>query len=163
MENNLINQLNGLEVKRAEVAVFSYATENNKKVERAARNTIPDFLGGIVSDFKKVRGYFNDPITFITLKIKQKKQALQMLIHLVKSLDAIDQQKILDEAADRIDEAGNFYIRINKQKAINRKYELDDADSIRIIFRFRIPHKKNPKKILKKWIESIVENDEKFN
>ena len=61
------------------------------------------------------------------------------------------------EIEERIDESGNLYVRIDKQKAYNKKVVLNKADSIRFKFQIRIPHGKKAKEHVRYVLNQFID------
>lgn len=143
-----------------QISVFAHATEDEEKVERAVRNMIPEGIVGITIDRKRLKGHYNDPITFITARIRKRKAATKMFHATMKNLSTLDQQRLLEEVEERVDEAGSLYLRLDKQRAFKEKEMLKEVDPIRMRFRFRIPHGTNPISFVRSSISAVMNDVE---
>ena len=148
-----------VEVSSVEMSTLAHATEDEDKVERAMRNLLPEGL--IVGRLKRQRlsGYHKDPLTLITTRINKRKVAAQVLLHTIGLLPPLDRMRLLDEIDDRVDEAGNLYIRLDKQKALGGTGALQEIDSIRIKFSIRVPHGRPPIEYIKTVVGSLIEEN----
>jgi len=143
------------QVTEVEMSVLAHATEDEDKVERALRNLIPPGVNVRIRHHK-VRGYYKDPITRMQAQIRKIKPATTMLERTIETLSSLDQYRLLEEIEDRVDEAGNLYLRLDKQKALRGVRTIQEHDSIRLKFRFRIPHNESPVNAIQTAIESII-------
>ncbi|UCH57872.1 MAG: hypothetical protein JSV18_02925 [Candidatus Bathyarchaeota archaeon] len=146
-----------VEIMGVEISVFSHATEDEAKVERAVKKLIPKDASGIRLDRRLLSGHHNDPITLITTTIRKKKDVAHMLHQTIKRLPTVEQMRLLDELENRTDKAGNMYIRLDKQKALKGQRALMEIDPIRLKFRFRIPHKASPLEYIRTTLTRIME------
>jgi len=131
-------------VEGVEISVFVHATEDEGKVERAALNLIPEGIGTPTSKVRRLTGHHNDPIVLMTMRIKKKTAAGEIFRNLLRSLSKLDRLRLIDEAEERVDEAGNLYLRLDKQSVYRGKAVLQESDAIRVKFKFRVPHGANP-------------------
>jgi len=128
-----------INVRSLDISVFVHATEDESKVEKAVRNMVPDTIRDYVFKRQELSGHHNDPLTILSTKIRRK-GAGEMLRQIIGSLTSLDQQRILDEQEDRMDESGNLYIRLDKQRAYRGKVFLHEIDPIRLKFHIQLPH-----------------------
>ncbi len=148
-----------IDVLGVEVSTLAHATEDEDKVERAVRNLLPEGLGEGRLKRQRLSGYHKDPLTLVTIKIKKRKGATQALRHTIALLSPLDRERLLGELEDRVDEAGNLYIRLDKQKALRGRGALVEVDSIRMKFSIRVPHGRLPIEYIKTLVESLIEGD----
>ena len=126
-----------------EISVFVHATEEEEKVERAVLNIIPTGVGANPK-IQRLRGHYNDPIILMTTRIRKRKAAREVFRGLIHSLSSLDRRRLFDEIEDRVDEAGNLYLRLDKQNAYRGRAVLHESDPIHVKFKFRIPHGVDP-------------------
>jgi len=125
-----------LSVSSAEVSVFSYSTEDEKKVQRAVLNTFPRELWVMVKFSSQiVKGHYNDSMTVLSAKLK--KEAEGFARYLLSQFSPTDRRRLLDELDSRMDSSGNLYIRLNKQEAFLGDIELGESDPIWIKLKFK--------------------------
>jgi RNA binding exosome subunit len=145
-------------VREVDISTFANATEDEEKVVKAIRNLLIDELKGIKLTRRRLSGYYGDPISVISGKVRRK-GATETLKNLLNSLSTLDQQKLLDEIGERFDKNGNFYVRFDKQKAYLGKVSLQETDPIRMVFRLRQHHSINREEHYRKFISTIIEGD----
>ena len=112
-------------VATVKASVFSHATEDETKVEKALKNAILS-EGGKMSS-RRLSGYYKDPIKIMTVKVTRSRDASQVLKATIQALSSLDRLRVLDEIEDRTDDAGNLYIRLDKQKASDGELVLWDG------------------------------------
>ena len=148
-----------IDVLSVEVSTLAHATEDEDKVERAVLSLLPEGLGEGRLKRQRLSGYHKDPLTLITTKIKKRKGATQALRHTIDLLSPLDRERLLEEIEERVDQAGNLYIRLDKQKALKGEGVLVEVGSIRMKFGIRVPHGRLPIEYLKTVVESLIERD----
>ena len=143
-------------VRSAELSVYSYATEDEEKVKKAVTN----ILGEVEPEFEeeKLTGHYEDPITVVSVKVDQRKDATSILARVYTRLSSLDQTQLTDELPDRVDPSGNLYLRLDKQKAYNGKIALSEVDPIRIKFKMQPPHKADPVVFVRNLLTEIGED-----
>ena len=143
-------------VKAAEISVFAHATEDEEKVKQAVKRIAPyehEY------ESQRLSGHYDDPITLLTSKTVKRKEVTDLLANIVNKLSSIDRQTLLDELSNHVDEKGNLYLRLDKQKAFNGRAVLQENDPIRIKVKFQLPHKADPVVTIKEYILNL-EDDE---
>ena len=153
---NSIGSLNR-SVATVEASVFSHATEDEVKVKQALKNTIQPEVANMKISCRRLSGHYKDPITIMTAKVTRSKDASLVLKTMIQALSSLDRLRVFDEIGDRTDEAGNLYIRLDKQKAFQEVLTFNDMDSIRVKFSFRIPHGSDPIKYIRSVIKGFMD------
>lgn len=143
-----------------EISVFSYATEDEDKVERALRNMIPQGVSNIKVNMRRLRGYYNDPITVMTASIRRRKEATETFRATMRALSTLDRYRLIEEIEERVDEAGNLYLRLDKQRALGGVEVLNEVDPVRMIFRFQVPHGADPASFIRSSIDAVLAESE---
>ncbi len=138
-----------------EVSVFSYATEDEKKVERALFNLVPEEAIKPSLRVERLSGHYRDPLLMIRGKITDRDLAGEILRTLVEALPPMDRERLILEVEDRVDEANNLYLRFDKQKAYHGRVLLSEADPIRLKFKFSGCN--NPVSDIRNHLVSIIE------
>jgi len=141
-----------------DISVFAHATEDEGRVERAVFNIIPGV--GAPPKIRRLRGHYKDPIVLIMMEIKKKKAAQEVFHGLMKSLSFQDRQRLLDEIEDRVDDAGNLYLRFDKQNAFRGRAVLREADPIHVKIKFRTPHGIDPVTALRASVVASIQEAE---
>ena len=148
---NLVNEV--------EVSAFAHATEEEVKVEKAIRNILHEEARSIRLTRRKLSGYYGDPITIIKGKMK-KKEATKVLENILRRLSTLDKQRLLDESEDRLDDGGNLYVRLDKQKAYLGMVSLQETDPVRVIFKLRMPYTKERAGYVQRVIDSMIKEED---
>lgn len=142
-----------------EISVFAHATEEEEKVEQAVLNIIPMGVGANPK-IQRLRGHYNDPIVLMTTRIRKRKAAREVFRSLIHSLSSLDRRRLTDEVEDRVDEAGNLYVRLDKQSAYHGRVVLHESDPIHVKIKFHIPHGVNPFRAVQASIAAIIDEIE---
>jgi RNA binding exosome subunit len=146
------------DVASVDVSVLAHATEDEDKVEKAVRNLFPEDAGEFRLKRQRLSGYHKDPITLITTRIRKRREADRTFRFIIGLLSSLDQQRLLDELEDRVDEGGNLFIRLDKQKAFRGEGAIQEIDSIRLKFGFRVPHGRPPLEYIESVVVSLIED-----
>ncbi len=146
-------------VREVEISAFSHATEDEDKVEKAMKNLLPEENRDLWITKKTLKGYHGDPITIVTGKVRTKKGATGVLRRVVQELSSLDQQRILDELEERLDEGGNFHIRLDKQNAYLGKIRLLETDPVKMKFRLRLPHGRDRVEYVRDVVNTLIRGD----
>ena len=146
-------------VREVKVSAFSHATEDEDKVEKAMRNLLPEEARDLWLTRRTLKGHHGDPITIVTGKIRTKKGATGVLRKVVQELSSLDQQRLLDELEERLDDGGNFHIRLDKQNAYLGKVRILETDPVKMKFRLRLPHGKDRIEYVRDIVNAIIKEE----
>ena len=146
-------------VREVEISAFSHATEDEDKVEKAITNLLPEENRDLWLTRKTLKGYHGDPITIVAGKIRTKKGATGVLRRVVHELSSLDQQRLLDELEERLDDGGNFHIRLDKQNAYLGKVRILETDPVKMKFRLRLPHGKDRVEYVRDIVNAIIKEE----
>ena len=124
-------------VYRLEVRVYAHSTEDPERVVRAVLNVFPEDVGEVRFRRRTVSGQYGDSITILRAEVRGSK-ARKALRRLIQSLDKDDLNRLLSEVPLRVDEAGNLYVRLDKQEAYLGRLRLAESDPIRLKFSFKV-------------------------
>ena len=124
-------------VSKLEVRVFAHSTEDVEKVVEAVLKVFPEDLGGVRFRRRVVSGQYGDSITILRAEVRGSK-ARKVLRHIVQNLSEEDFDRLLSETPSRVDETGNFYVRLDKQEAYLGRVRLVESDPIRLKFSFKV-------------------------
>jgi RNA-binding protein len=116
----------------AEINVVIHATENENKI----LHSINDVLSMSTDKFLTTtsEGQWGNKIMLLTVTIDSR-AAKDLALKIIHSLNSVD-RNILSNFFDKyVDEKGNLYIRLDKQRICKGKISLSESDSIRIRFR----------------------------
>ena len=139
-------------VNSVELSVISYATEDEEKVERALRNLMPPEFDGKVTR-QRLKGYYNDPITRILVKVTKRKEATRVMRQIVDRISTLDQTRLLDEIEKRTDDTGSLYLRFEKQRALSGAAVLNEYDPVRVKIKFYVPHGERTDTFIRSMLE----------
>ena len=113
-----------------------HATEDEKKVLEAVYNILPnDFQNDILFNRNVVDGHYGNPITFFNTRINDKEIIRALVENISSKLSVLDKEE-LSRKFDRYVDKGSFYIRLDKQAALQEIIKLVISDPIRIRIRF---------------------------
>ena len=116
----------------AEINILVHATENENKILRSLYDilSIPsEKFTSLVSD-----GHWGNKISVLTATIDGQ-VAKELILKIISLLNSIDRYHLSNFFDKYVDEKGNLYIRLDKQRICKGKISLSDSDSIRIRFR----------------------------
>jgi hypothetical protein len=145
-------------VRNVDLTLFSHATESREKVKQAARNIVPKDVSLIFRE-EELKGYYGDPIVLLKAEITRWKPSTDTFEYIFERLSSLDKNILISETDKRIDEAGNLYLRLDKQKAFQERHVLSDSDPIRMKFRFYVPHKTDPYKRINEYLKRLSKGD----
>ena len=116
----------------AEINIVVHATEDKSIILRS----LHDVLSVSEEKFSSVYldGHFGNEIVLLTANIAAP-EANALASKIILSMGSIDRIHLSKFFNKYIDEKGNLYIRLDKQKLCQGKISLFDIDSIRIRFR----------------------------
>lgn len=129
------------EPRSLEVSAIVHATEDEEKVIRALMNALPEAVARRLSIKKgRYRGHHGNPITFLRANLKgpHSKEALK---YVLANLPDEDRGALYSGLGGYVDESGNLYIRLDKQRAYLKELRLSQADPIRLKWGFRLDPK----------------------
>lgn len=116
----------------AEINVVIHATENENKILRS----INDALSISTDKFSSTtsEGHWGNKIMLLT-GIIDSNAAKALVLKIICSLNNVDRNLLSNFFDKYVDEKGNLYIRLDKQRICQGKMSLSENDSIRIRFR----------------------------
>jgi RNA binding exosome subunit len=108
--------------------VFIQATENEEKVQESLKNIFP----GAKPEIEHTEGYYNNPVTILSQKITKKRE-IKEFIQKFQAMDNEDIIKISHDFERKMDDKGNFFLRFDKQEALNGNWKVvEHGDSIHV-------------------------------
>ncbi|MBS7619373.1 hypothetical protein KEJ21_01840 [Candidatus Bathyarchaeota archaeon] len=155
-----MDNFRSVKAKAVEVSLFAYATEDESKVIDAALNVVGREFVDSSPKIEKLTGHYNDPILSITFNVTGNIE--EMLKKLFKRLSTVSANRLVEEARERIDSAGNLYLRLDKQKAYQGTLVFNESDPIRIKIRFTVPHLVDPVRSISVYLLSFLDDEEKL-
>ena len=130
----------------AQISVIVHATENEDKILQS----IDDVLSVSPNRFSSntSEGHWGNKILILSAVIASA-EANSLVSKILSGLNKIDRHSLSDFFDNYIDEKGNLYIRLDKQRICQGRTSLSDNDSIRI--RFRPVRKYKPSRTLESY------------
>ena len=118
----------------ADVSVIIHATEDDNKIVESLSYAIcvhPSVFRATTSI-----GHWGNRIMLITGKFEDA-AAKQLFQKIWNSLNSMERAQVAKLQDSLIDDKGNLYVRLNKQRLCQKRIALSESDSVR--FRFRHP------------------------
>lgn len=78
-------------------------------------------------DHEKAEGFNEKTINIISIKTSKKRHNRMLLNNIFNKMDEKDKKRMYNERKTRIDTEGNFYIRLDKESLLNKKYRLTEG------------------------------------
>ena len=108
-----------------DLRAFCYATEDDKRVERALRAYLPEDYG---IERAQSKGHHGDRILVLSARVENADDVRHVLSK-VAELPAADD--LLDELDQRVDENCSLFLRLDKQSAYRGEAELGEGITFR--------------------------------
>jgi len=110
-------------------------------VMKALMNALPAALAPKLSVKKgRYMGHHGNPIVALRASFKGPRSR-EALRHVLSGLPEWDRRALYSELGRHVDENGNLYIRLDKQRAYLNELRLSQADPIRLKWGFRLDRK----------------------
>lgn len=138
----------------AEISIIVHATENQDKILQSINNVLyisPDRFSSTSSE-----GHWGNKILLLSA-VLESTEANSLIARILSGLNKIDRHSLSDFFDNYIDEKGNLYIRLDKQRMCQRRTSLSDNDSIRI--RLRPVRRYKPTKILENYRRLLISSE----
>lgn len=120
-----------------DIRLSIHATEDLEKAKKAVYTLLPeDRIEEISFRTEALKGHYGNPIVLFETRVKDEGIIRAIMEKLSQNLDEQDKHRILLEA-DIFLEKNNFYIRLDKQAAIEDKFRLRRDDPIHIRIHFK--------------------------
>jgi RNA-binding protein len=116
----------------AEISIIVHATENQDKILQSINDVLSVSPHRFSSNTSE--GHWGNRILILSAVISAT-EANSLLSQILSTLNKIDRQSLSDFFDRYIDEKGNIYIRLDKQRICQGRTSLSDNDSIRIRLR----------------------------
>ncbi|PSP93069.1 hypothetical protein BRC91_10790 [Halobacteriales archaeon QS_4_62_28] len=108
-----------------DIRAFSYATEDEKRVESALRSFLPE---GTAVERAESDGHYGDRIVVLSARVENADD-IRHVLGQVATVDDID--GIIDELDDRVDDNCSFFLTVDKQAAFEGEIERGDGITLR--------------------------------
>lgn len=116
----------------ADVSIIIHATEDKNKV-------IESICGIFCIDANRFRhteliGHWGNRISLLASNLESA-EANRLVKKILLSLSPIEKNQLLSSSHSFIDEKGNLYLRLDKQRICQKRISLSETDSIRLKFK----------------------------
>ena len=138
----------------AEISIIVHATENQDKILQSINDVLSVSPHRFSSNTSE--GHWGNRILILSAVISAT-EANSLLSQILSTLNKIDRQSLSDFFDRYIDEKGNIYIRLDKQRICQGRASLSDNDSIRI--RLRPVRKYKPTRILENYRRLLTSSE----
>jgi len=108
-----------------DIRAFSYATEDEKRVESALRSLLPEETA---VERAESDGHYGDRIVVLSARVENADD-IRHVLGQVATVDDID--GIIDELDDRVDDNCSFFLTVDKQAAFEGEIERGDGITLR--------------------------------
>lgn len=114
------------------LSVFAHSTEDLGKVRQAALNVLPPQLREkALIEEQVVQGHYGNPITLVTVRLKDKRDEAQAFKHVLCSLNSTDRSLFTATLHRRVGSKNSvIYLRLSKQDALSGSVVLMDGDDV---------------------------------
>ncbi len=123
-------------VHKAVLTVFAKQDEESSKIRQALASLVPFNLEKekIKTQQQTAKGFEEKKIQIFTIELAQTRHANEFVKSLLKALKQEQKELLLRQAESRLDDDLNFFIRLDKQKYIEKKefYITDSGDCFHI-------------------------------
>ena len=116
----------------AEINIVVHATENEKKILDSLYGILSIPAEKFISSVSD--GHWGNKISILTATIDGQ-VAKELILKIISLLNSVDRYHLSNFFDKYVDEKGNLYVRLDKQRICKGRISLSDMDSIRIRFR----------------------------
>ncbi|RJX43745.1 hypothetical protein DM826_05700 [Halonotius aquaticus] len=108
-----------------DLRTFCYATEDEKRVEEALQQFLPEEFE---IDRVENTGHHGDRIVILSARVETA-DGMRVVLDQLAALDSID--RVLEELDERVDDNCSFFLRLDKQAAFNGLVRLGEGITLR--------------------------------
>ena len=108
-----------------DLRAFSYATEDDRRVERALRTLLPE---DVDLDRSETTGHLGDPILVLSARVERADEVRHVL---GKLASAEEFSRIEAELDDRVTDNCELFVRLDKQAALGGEVRLGEGITLR--------------------------------
>ena len=116
----------------AEINIVVHATENEKKILQSLYDILLISAEKFTSSVYD--GHWGNKILLLTATIDGQ-VAKELILKITSLLNSVDRYHLSNFFDKYVDEKGNLYIRLDKQRICKGRISLSDSDSVRIRFK----------------------------
>lgn len=113
----------------ADVSIIIHATEDENKILDAISNTLS--INAEKFNYLESTGHWKNKILLLTGNLESQ-EANVLAQKILSSLSSFEREQISTSYGSSIDEKGNLYLRLDKQKICQGRISLSESDSIRV-------------------------------
>jgi RNA-binding protein len=116
----------------ADVSIIIHATEDKNKI----LESICDIFCIDANRFRHTEliGHWGNRISLLTGNLESA-EANRLVKKILLSLSSVEKNQLLSSSHSFIDEKGNLYLRLDKQRICQKRISLSERDSIRLRFK----------------------------
>lgn len=108
-----------------DLRAFSYATEDDRRVEQALRTLLPEEVG---IERAATTGHLGDTILVLSTRVERADEVRHVLTQLA---EAAEFDRIEAELDDRVTDNCELFVRLDKQAALGGEVRLGDGITLR--------------------------------
>ena len=138
----------------AEISIIIHATENQDKILQSINDVL--YISPDRFSYTSSEGHWGNKILLLSAVIGNN-EANSLIATILSRLNKIDRHSLSDFFDNYIDEKGNLYIRLDKQRICQGRTSLSDNDSIRI--RLRPVRRYRPTKTLEDYRRLLTSSE----
>jgi hypothetical protein len=138
----------------AEISIIIHATENQDKILQSINDVL--YISPDRFSYTSSEGHWGNKILLLSAVIGSN-EANSLIATILSRLNKIDRHSLSDFFDNYIDEKGNLYIRLDKQRICQGRTSLSDNDSIRI--RLRPVRRYRPTKTLEDYRRLLTSSE----
>ena len=138
--------------------VFIYDNEDKDEVLQALLNILPT----AEPEVEEAEGLLEEKMLILTGTISKKRETKEFLNTLLEEIGQDQVKKLYNDLDRKMDEKGNLFLRLSKEKALDEEWEiLDGGDSIHL--KIKIAAYPAKKEVALKLLEGQFPEDIKNN
>ena len=119
--------------------VFIYENEDKDEILEALLNILPT----AEPEVEEAEGLLEEKMLILTGTISKKRETKEFLNNLISSVGEDQLVKLYNDLDKKMDEKGNLFLRLSKEKAAEEQWEiLDGGDSIHLKIKIAAYHAK---------------------
>ncbi|MCQ8891771.1 MAG: hypothetical protein NQU41_00120 [Candidatus Methanosuratincola sp.] len=117
-------------ISKVSMSLICHATEDQKKVEQALLNLLPEAIRGSAAvKYTLAKGHHGNEIRIASLE-EEGSAAKDVVDYITKLLPPGDILRLRDEMDRYFDSRSTFFLRLDKQKAFSGSLRLSDSDDV---------------------------------
>ena len=152
MKENINSSINykPIDFLNSQIDIFCHATENKEKIVGSLFNVL--LIPQDKLNETEFEGHWGNKIIKISMLLN-KKESSALVTRILKEINFTDRELLLSNLENHIDEKGNLFLRLDKQKLCKNKLFLTENEGIKIKF------KPNKNKIIQQKRSNRIEEE----